>query len=337
MTQGTQYSLIPGFLPAPETMAQSRFSIDDKLSKLENLDHQCSPDVLAYLSDSLEDRHYRVVGKAAAICKERLLYDLETKLVTAYLRFLENPVKRDPNCIAKRALIRSLVALDYSHVDYYLAALCYQQFEPVWGGSVDTAVDIRVQAAMGLVASGYPRALPELTLLLNDEEPAARLGAVHAIRCGNPKDAELLLRAKALSTDEAEIIGECFIGLLKIEPDESPSFVARFLSHNDDSLREAAALALGETRLEHSLEYLKKAWDAEILDRGFRRVLIRAAALHRSNAAFDWLLDILREREIPLAQAAVEALEIYHHNQDLMTQMKTAVSQRSDRQSITFR
>ena len=107
------------------------------------------------------------------------------------------------------------------------AALRYRQLEPVWGGTADTAVDVRASCAMGLVASGYSRALVELTALLNDTDAAARVGAVRAIACGNPREAELLLRSKALAGDaEPQVLGECFTGLLAVEPEESLGFVA---------------------------------------------------------------------------------------------------------------
>jgi HEAT repeat protein len=116
---------------------------------------------------------------------------------------------------------------------------------------------------MGLVASGYPRALVELTALLNDSDAAARMGAVRAIACGNPREAELLLRSKALAGDaEPQVLGECFTGLLGVEPDESLKFVAGYLTHADEAVRELAALALGESRLDAALAPLKEAWAA---------------------------------------------------------------------------
>ena len=105
-----------------------------------------------------------------------------------------------------------------------------RQPEPVWGGSVDTAVDVRVSCAMGLVNTRYPRALIDLVGLLADPEPRARAGAARAIACAEPLAAEAVLRIKALTGDaEAEVVGECLVGLLQVEPEESPGFVAGFL------------------------------------------------------------------------------------------------------------
>ncbi|RUM93701.1 MAG: hypothetical protein DSZ28_07060 [Thiothrix sp.] len=317
-------------------MPRSRQTIDEKLEALDHLNTDDARLTRETLSTSLNEKHYRIVAKAAKLCAEHLLYEFEENLIRAYQRFLKKPIKTDPNCIAKRALSRAFVDLDGKHLEFYLAGLQYKQLEPVWGGSVDTAADIRANCAMGLIATGYPRALQEITLLLNDPEPVARLGAVRAMGCGNPNNAELLLRSKALASDDsAEVTGECFSQLLNIEPDYSPAFIARFLipewiEKESDAVREFAALTLGESKLPIALDYLKKSWSDEILDRGFRQVIIQAASLHRSDAAFDWLLSIIENENPHLSKHAVEALQIHQRNKLLMEKIKTAVSNRND-------
>jgi hypothetical protein len=201
----------------------------------------------------------------------------------------------------------------------------------VWGGTADTAVDVRSSCAMGLVASGYSRALVELTALLNDADAGARLGAVRAIACGNPREAELLLRAKALGGDaEPQVVGECFTGLLAVAPDESIPFVAAYLAHADDTLRELAALALGGSRLDGALRPLKEAWSGVLVGEEFRSALLRAAAAHRSEAAFEWLLEIVGEARAPVAMAVIEALSPYKHNARLMQRLTSALTERGD-------
>jgi hypothetical protein len=51
-----------------------------------------------------------------------------------------------------------------------------------------------------------------------------------------------------------------------------------------------------------------------MLDTAYRRVLLCAVALHRSDAAFDWLLSIAQREERQAAAQAIEALAIYRHN-----------------------
>ena len=286
---------------------------------------------VAALTDALRARYARVVAKAARLAEDGLYYELVPALLAAYPRFLDKPAKADPSCLAKKAVARALVALDCDDAEFFLRAVAYRQPEPVYGGTADTAVDVRVICAMGLVASGSPRALVELTALLHDAEAAARAGAVRAVACGNPREAELLLRAKVHAGDaEPAVLGECFTALLAVAPEDSLAFVAGYLAHADDTLRELAALALGESRLDAALVLLKEAWGGVLLAETFRRALLRAAAAHRSEAATDWLLELAAEARVPVALEVVDALSLYKHNTKLMQRLAAALTERGD-------
>lgn len=310
----------------------ARQSVEDGLAELEAAIGDSDDETLAaVLGRGLGDRHARVVALAAHVAGEKLVYACVPLLLEAWPRWLDKPAKRDPGCFARKAITRALYELDCDDADFYLTAIRYRQMEPVWGGTVDTATDVRCSAAMGLVASGYPRALVEVAELLTDTEPAVRCGAARAIACGNPREAELLLRSKVLAGDEdVFVIGECFTGLLSVEPDESPAFVARFLDAEDPAIVEAAALALGESRLAVALDGLKAAWEGVLVPLEIRRVLIRAAALHRSDAAFDWLLALAAEREERIATEIVDVLSIYRHNEKLARRLRDTVDARDD-------
>jgi HEAT repeat protein len=232
--------------------------------------------------------------------------------------------------MAKQAIVRALVDLDCGDVEFFLEGIRYRQLEPVWGGSTDTAVDIRSSCAMGLVTTSYWRALPEIAALLVDTEVRVREGAVRAISCGNPQTAEVLLRFKALIGDkDPAVIGECFAGLVTIASDECVPFVAGFLLNDNDEIRDLAALALGESRHAEALVHMKTAWETAELQQDFRIVLIRAAAVHRSDAAFEWLLSIIESAAKKLADAAVDALAVYERNTKLAAQVQEALAKRS--------
>jgi len=306
-------------------------AVDEKLAELDALPTDRGARSVP-LAAALAHRHYRVVAKAARLAGDGLLYDLMPALRGAYPRFLDKPVKADPNCIAKKAIVRALVALDCDDVEFLLAGLRLRQMEPVWGGTADTAADVRGSCAMGLAASGYPRALVAIAALLYDAEPDARLGAVRAVACGHPREAELLLRSKVLAGDaEPAILGECFTALLSIEAEESLAFVAPYLNQADGVLRELAALALGESRAPGALQVLKAAWSEVLLADEFRSALIRAAAAHRSEAALDWLLSIAGESRLAVAQQVLEALAVYKHNTRLAQRLSALVKERGDR------
>ncbi|HUF74556.1 MAG TPA: hypothetical protein VMR74_16865 [Gammaproteobacteria bacterium] len=313
----------------------ARKSVDDKLDELEAAVERAGADALpAVLALALGERSYRVVALAAHFAGQRRVYECVPQLLAAWPQFLEKPAKRDPNCLAKKAIVRALYDLDCDDVDFYLTAIRYRQMEPVWGGSVDTAIDVRCSAAVGLVSSGYSRALIELAGLLADAEPPVRTGAARAVACGSPREAELLLRLKALSGDEdALVLGECFTGLLSVEPDESPAFVARFLEDGNDAVVEAAALALGESRLPAALAFLQAAWEGVLVPAERRRLLVRAAALHRSDEAFDWLLGLAAESSAAIASEIVDVLAIYRHNEKLAGRLREIVNDRADEDS----
>jgi hypothetical protein len=308
----------------------SRAAVDEQLAALDTLP-SAPAQRRELLAQSLAARNARVVAKAARIAADSLAYDLVPQLLAAWPRFVDKPTKTDPGCIAKKALARALVALDCADSEFFIRGLACRQPEPVWGGTVDTAVDVRCSAAMGLVASGYSRALVELTALLNDEEPEARVGAVRAAACAVPRDAELVLRMKLSAGDSAPgVLGECFTGLLAVAPEDSLAIVAAHLDAADESVRELAALALGESRLDAALPPLLAAWQQPLLGRAVRRALLRAAVAHRSEAALAWLLRLASESRTDTALEVVEALALYKHNATLAARLGTVVAERAD-------
>jgi hypothetical protein len=284
------------------------------------------------IQKALEDKHFRVVAKAATLAGERSLHERTADLVSAYARFLHDPVKRDPNCLAKQAIARALVTLDCQDVNFFLEGIRYRQLEPVWGGTADTAVDLRCSCAMGLASSGYWRAAQELTALLNDKESRARQGAVRAISCCNPREAEALIRFKVLIGDEEpDVIAECFTALLSVAADDNLQFIADLLSGKDEALRDLAALALGESRHPGAFQHLRTAWEDVLVTPARRAVLIRAAALHRTEPAFDWLINIIETDAREHAEIAVDALSVYERNTKLIERVQAALANRKDR------
>jgi hypothetical protein len=301
----------------------------------------------ADLRAALANRHYRVVARAAELAAERLCYDLEADLISAFRRLAACDHKRDPGCLAKGAIARAWVALDCLDAKPYREGIALRQPEPVWGGSVDTAADVRSSCAMGLAASGDPLALIALVDLLADPEHRARIGAVRAIACTAPVAAEAVLRAKALLGDrEPEVTGECLRALLALAPDTTPAFVARFLepagallgvadartasAEGGEVLPELAALALGESRLDGAVAMLRARWEAQPLKGARERVLLRAAALARTDAAFDWLLELISTADAATAAFLLEELAVYRANARLAERVAVALGTRGD-------
>nr|CAA6829003.1 MAG: Unknown protein [uncultured Thiotrichaceae bacterium] len=277
------------------------------------------------IEQALHSKSCRVIAKAAKICEEKLLYQMEDELIASYQRLLK---QKDPNCLAKSAIMRALVVQDCHDVDFYLAGLRYVQNEPGWGGPTDSAVDIRCSSAMGLVSTTYPRAMVELLTLLNDPEPNARMGAARAIKYGLRYEATLVFKQKLFCGDEEpEVLGECMSGLLTVDPDYSLPFIATYLDSTDDLLFELAALALGDSRLDEALEALQAAWGHTFaIHAERRRALFKAIALHRSDDALDWLLGKLEDADAGLLETGIEVLAVYKHRQALKDRMEDIVA-----------
>jgi len=287
--------------------------------------------VLAAAREALKDRHRLLVARAAELAGDRLIYALEPDLIAAYRRFLVEPVKHDPGCTAKGAIARALVALDCQDADFYIDGVRYRQPEPVWGGSADTAVDLRVSCAVGLAATAHPRALIHLIDLLHDPEPHARSGAVRAIACTQPLAAEAVLRSKALCGDpEPEVTGDCLAALLQLAGEDVLGFVAGFLESPDAELAGLAALALGGSHLDGALALLRARWDAEPYKREADRVLLRAAALHRSEAALDWLVEVAADGDRASAEVAIAELGAYRNKPRVRERLAAVLAERGD-------
>jgi HEAT repeat protein len=282
----------------------------------------------ALITECLADRHFRVVARAATLAAQRGLSELVPQLLAAYPRFLEEPRKRDPQCIAKQAIVQALVELDARDVDFFLSGIRYVQLEPA-SPPIDSAIHVRSGCAMGLVATGYSRAIQELTALLTDPVWRVRAGAARAIACGRPGEAEAVLRLKVQVGDpEPEVLGECFTGLLGVAQDEGVTFVANYLSSHRDGVQDYAALALGESRQPTALAHLRAAWEASPRIGSFRAVLIRAAGLHRSPAAVDWLVEMIERGAQADADVAVEVLSVYERDSRLRERVEVALGRR---------
>lgn len=169
----------------------------------------------------------------------------------------------------------------------------------------------------------YPDVTAELVDLLADKEPGARHGAVRALALKGNAEAVALLRFKALVGDEdPQVVGECLSGLVDAEATDALPFLERLLKTDDEPTQEAAALALGASRLEEAFPILR-AWvegddsaEGSVTGRlrphgELVRVALIAIASLRRDSAFEYLLEQVHEATPPTAEAALGALEIY--------------------------
>jgi hypothetical protein len=246
-----------------------------------------SPAARLELTKCLASKISLLAAKAARIAGECRVDALAPQMVEAFQRFFIRPETADRRCEAKLAILRALEQIEYPSHEPFLRGVRHVQVEPTWQPPfrIDTAPELRAVSALGLVRTNYPDVAIELVQLLADPEREARVGAVRAIAYWGTRAGALLLRFKVLTGDpEPEVIGECFNGLLHLEPEKSLAFVAGYLDHANAAVAEAAALALGESRCPQAFAILKGRVDSPI-----RRAVLMAMVLLRTDEARQYL------------------------------------------------
>jgi hypothetical protein len=139
-----------------------RRTLEDVLARLATVrEDPESAASLEALRAALAGRSGAAVAKAARLVGELELAVLATDLVTAFERILGGGCA-DPGCTAKTAIADALYRLGHDAAGVFLRGIRHVQMEPVFGGRVDTAVDLRGACALGLVRIGYRDALLEL-------------------------------------------------------------------------------------------------------------------------------------------------------------------------------
>ena len=308
-------------------MAKKQF--DDKLAAIEQL--RRSDDLAGAekeLRKALGDRNNYVVSKAAQSAGQLSLRSLAPELIAAFDRFLKEPVKTDPQCWAKNALVLALVELGHTDPAIFLRGLRHIQMEPVWGGQQDTAGTLRGRCAHALIdcrSLDDHEILSLLVELLVDAEKTVRAEAARAIGRLERKESGLLLRLRALVGDEeSEVIGACLTAVLAAEGPEAIEFVARFLDSPGDVAGEAA-LALGSLHDERALSPLKERLERRC-DPDLTEVIFTAMALMRLDPAYDYVLGLIRA-DAQRAALALQALGRATVNEEMRGKIAQAVEQ----------
>jgi HEAT repeat protein len=281
------------------------------------------------LAKALAAKSNQVVAKAARIAGDSHWVELTGELAKTFGRFFQPGAVLDKGCVALIAIARALFNLDYDEPELYLSGMHHVQMEPVWGGSVDTAAELRAVCAMGLAGARCPDKLRELVRLLVDKEWQARAGAARAIATVGSEAASLLLRFKALSGDqEPEVLSDCFAGLLAIEGAEGVRLVAELAGSKNEVVREAAFLSLGASRRPDAVEWMKARF-GEVADVQTRQCILLALATSRTEAAIEFLLQVIREASSQTSGFAVSAMEVNGGDERLRGEVEKALRARS--------
>jgi HEAT repeat protein len=277
---------------------------------------------------ALASRSNLVAAKAARIIGDAQWGELTGELATAFDRFLKRGAELDKGCVAMNAIARALYALDYNDAGLFSSGMRHVQMEPVWGGSTDTAADLRAVCAMGLASTFWPDKLRELVYLLVDREWQARAGAVRAIAAIGSEAAMLLLRFKALTGDnEPEVLSDCFSGLLATDGAAAVPLVTSFADSRDQQVREAAILALGACRRADTIDWLKERF-ASVADAETRQCILLSLATARTEPAIEFLLRVIREGSARASEMAVSAMEINRAGRRIQEEIDKALRER---------
>src|SRR3989454_2633321 len=278
---------------------------------------------LALVRDSLAHRSNHVVARAADLSA------LAPDLITAFPRFLEDPVRRDPGCVAKTGIVHALLSFgDAAASDVFLRGAVHVQREPAFGPPIDTAPELRATSAMGLVVTGHPAALTVCVGLLVDPEPTARAGGIRGLVASGRPDVALLLRFLALrGDDDPGVLAEAFSGLLGFSADDPVPFVAQRLASDNRDIARAAAMALGDCRRPEAVVTLRERLPGE--DRpDVRHAIILGLVASRDDTGFDVLLELVARGSAADSKAAVEALRLYAHDDALQRRVNAALDAR---------
>jgi HEAT repeat protein len=283
---------------------------------------------ITLVRDSLTHRSNHVVARAARAAREADLTALAPDLIAAFPRFLEDPVRRDPGCVAKTQIVHALLAFSHAAPDVYLRGAAHVQREPAFGPPIDTAPELRATSAMALVLTGHPAALTICVDLLGDPEPVARAGGIRGLTASGRPDVALLMRLFVLKGDvEPGVLAEAFVGLLALSSDDPVTFVADRLVSADRDVARASAMALGEARRPEAVGALREHLPRE--DRpDVRHAIILALATSRDDDAFAALLELIARGAAADSKAAAEALGLYAHDEALRRRVQAALDGR---------
>lgn len=285
------------------------------------------------IAKALGSRSNLVAAKAARTAGDAQWSEVAGDLATAFDRFLKRGADLDKGCTALNAIARALYALDYSDAELYLKGMKHVQMEPVWGGSVDTASELRAVCAMGLASTSWPDKLRELVHLLVDPEWQARAGAARALASVGSEPALLLLRLKALAGDqEPEVLSDCFNGLLAAEGPEGVRLVASFAVLKDQGVREAALLSLGASRRADAIEWLTERF-ARVADVETRQCILLSLATSRTEPAIAFLLGLILDGSGSSSEMALAAMEINRADRRIQEEVDQALRARAAREN----
>ena len=309
---------------------------EERIGELKRLRSGSAEAAEPVLKKALHEKSNLIVAEAAKIIGELQRPNLIPDLLGAFSRLFDEPVKADPKCWGKTAIIKALIALDYGESAPFLRAASHVQMEPVYGGQEDSAVHLRAHGILALVQCAdltRGQILRRVVDAVADPSDTVRIEAIRTLEQMNGEESAVLLRLKAYAGDKrSAVVGQVFDSLLALEKERACEFVGGFLKSADAETRDEAALALGASRLPAAVERLVGVWK-ETRSQEFSTVILRALSSSRDDAALSFLLGLVRDGLGRDATAALEALDLHKDSPEIRTRTEEAKRQRSENEN----
>lgn len=285
----------------------------------------------AQIATALRSARSLVVARAARLVKEHALDGFDAELVAAFDRFLRDGKKTDPSC---QATLACLEALDYGEsrdAGPFLRAVRHVQFE----GS-DTAGGVRARGVLGLARIGDADLELVAGRLAGDPLPSVRQAALEALaHRGDRAGAGVAMLRLTLGDDDPVVLMAAMTTLLALAPEAALAELGDRLDGDDESARELAAMALGQSRRDDALDVLLAAL-GRCTRPAERAPLVIAVGLHRSERALAALLDVVSDGGADDAEAALEALAVRRFEPGVARRVRDAAA-RNDRADLVAR
>lgn len=290
----------------------ARGSLDDKLAALKALKgRDLSEADRAEVRKRLGDKSNLIVAVAAELAGVNGMHEAGPDLIKAFDRFVEDGSKTDKMCRAKTAVMQALERLEHRDSVFYLKASRYVQFEPVWGGQEDTAIQVRSIALVMLPLVIGSEALGYLVDAFTDPAKDVRSAVAVALGAVGNEAASLLLRLKVrLGDKEPDVLSECLSALLRIQPSEFLPFVCSYLKPLHAAECEAAAMALARSRLVEAFDPLAECY-GRCMTNELRQQILLAIAILRQRPGIEFLLELLASGDVTEAGQCLAALQVY--------------------------
>ena len=308
--------------------------VEDELVQLSALRTSVPPEAaIAPLKKALRDPINVIAARAAKVSAELNLKPLIPDMLAAFDRLLRDPVKSDPQCWGKNAVSKALKDLGHADSAVFVRGLRHIQMEPVWNGREETAAVLRASCALALgQCNDIPLQAMHTCLVdaMGDQAAVVRVDAARALAELGTPEAILLLRLKARVGDkESSVTGEVLGFLLHLEENHAVDFAGSFLNHPDEAVREEAALALGSSRLEAAITFLRERWPTRASG-DLADALIRALGVSRLDSAIQFLIEIVRGAPSREALSALQMLAAHRDSPKVMDKLAEAVNSRRE-------